>query len=373
VTSRLAVRIDAERRRSRPPLASPPLRRRRQPLRARVTLRGVGEVRTVRSGARGSDRLQKSTSGVWPRAPRGEEPLGSTRGLALSARARGANERRKPADGGKAGRTVAGPSQKIARRKPGFRGALVEERRPGPGMPRGLTISWRKRSFPIGAQASVGRSPPRRGGWGASYLPGFPGQGGARQRASEVGSRGEHTVDNAVAHRRQDVVRRASPSGKRTVRQGRSWEGAVKRPTTRGWASARKPGVVRRATARSRDRTYSPHGPGRASDESSRTRRSTGAREEGRLQTSVRSIFHDACEEDREVVRSTGAVAGSRRHSRDEREPPQIQRKGAEIFSAPNRRPGDFHPTPESRSNPRARRRASSRPKASSGHEVRRV
>jgi hypothetical protein len=173
-----------------------------------VTVRGVGEVRTVRGGARGSDRLQKSTSGVWPRAPRGEEPLGSTRGLALSARARGANERRKPADGGKAGRTVAGPSQKIARRKPGFRGALVEERRPGPGMPRGLTISWRKRSFPIGAQASVGRSPPRRGGWGVSSLSGKP----ERERGAREGARGRVSSWAHGRQRRGRATRMTRPS-----------------------------------------------------------------------------------------------------------------------------------------------------------------
>lgn len=174
-------------------------------------MRGVGEVRTVRSGARGSDRLQKSTSGVWPRPPRGEEPLGSSRGLALSAQARGANERRKPADGGKAGRTVAGPSQNRAAKA---------------GLSRGTRrgkASWTRDAARFddlaeeavlsGRCESVGRPiiTLAGDGWGASYLPGFPGRAGrdrGRQRSGfELGTR-------STTPRPSDArCVRASPSG----------------------------------------------------------------------------------------------------------------------------------------------------------------
>jgi len=220
-------------------------------------------------------------------------------------------------------------------------------------MPRGLTTSRKKRSFPVGAKASVGRSSP------SPVMVGVPRTflGFRAGRGATEGVRGRVSSWAHGRQRRGPATHDASvhlPPGRSTARHGRSWESAVKHSTTRGRAFARKPGVVRspRRVARP-DVPF--HGPHRASDESSRTRRSTGAREEGRLQKSVRSIFHVACEEDREVLRSAGGVAYSRRLSRDERGHPRVSDKGAEVFSAPARRPGELHPMPDSRSNPRTR------------------
>lgn len=110
----------------------------------------------------------------------------------------------------------------------------------------------------------------------------------------------------------------------------RSWQRAVKRAVTRGWAVARWPGAAGGLelwfqSLRCSARAVTPC--------SSGVGRPTGARVEGRLQKSKRSIFLTACEASREASRSCGEVAGHGGSSMTRRAPPG-RAKGCEARRA---------------------------------------
>jgi hypothetical protein len=97
--------------------------------------------------ARISFRLQKLTSGARSRRPRVNSPSPpSGSSSSLREQTRRAKERRKPARGGKAARTVAGSLRESGNAKAVGR-ALVDGRRLGSGKPPALTRGRWKRSW----------------------------------------------------------------------------------------------------------------------------------------------------------------------------------------------------------------------------------
>jgi hypothetical protein len=116
-------------------------------LRATVgeVMRGFGDP----GCARGSYRLQKSTSGAWPLTPGDEESPDHERRSSSSARERWRGER-----ASEAGSSVAKPrdrwrvpSKPEGSRERIFLGTLVEERRSGSGKSSSLTRGRQKRSW----------------------------------------------------------------------------------------------------------------------------------------------------------------------------------------------------------------------------------
>lgn len=117
----------------------------RQELLRRATAGAVRGVRTSRGRARGSFRLQKSTSGVRPITAAGEEPADPTLGLALRREsAARVKERWKPARRWQNRETGGG--RRVVRAS-GLRGAFVDGRRSGSGKPLSLTRERWKRSW----------------------------------------------------------------------------------------------------------------------------------------------------------------------------------------------------------------------------------
>jgi hypothetical protein len=110
---------------------------------SRATVTRSCEARTNRSRARGSYRLQKSTSGAWPLEPSSEELGEHSSGSSSSARERGRRE-----EASEAGSPAAKPRDRwraLTKRKSAkaldWR-ALVDERRSGSGKLVALTCDW---------------------------------------------------------------------------------------------------------------------------------------------------------------------------------------------------------------------------------------
>jgi len=161
----------------------------REWLRRRATvgevMRGFGDP----GCARGSYRLQKSTSGAWPLTPGDEESPDHERRSSSSARERSRGER-----ASEAGSSVAKPrdrwrvpSKPEGLRERIFLGTLVEERRSEPGKLRPLTRVWWKRFWLSTIDTGLPAS------WGAT--------GRARGQLSNVATRSKTPGQRGAAKR----------------------------------------------------------------------------------------------------------------------------------------------------------------------------
>lgn len=190
----------------------------------------------VRSSARGSYRLQKSTGGAWPFTPGDEESPDHENGSSPSAR-----ECRRGERASEAGSSVAKPRDRWrvptnqSRRESGTtREQPVEGRRFGSGK----SSSFDERV----AEAIL--APRKRSGHRVAA-----GRDRERQRS-----------DVSLVHGRKSQAEVASPprlcpdlgsrkANENRVRTDRSWRRAVKRVPSRGWIAARRSGDARKNPA----------------------------------------------------------------------------------------------------------------------------
>jgi hypothetical protein len=250
-------------------------------------------VQVIRGCARGSYRLQKSTSGAWPLATVDEESADPPLGLALPRESARKGERASEAES-----SVAKPrdrwrvpaNRRQPRKRPSWehlsrKGALSRDK------PSSLT-RWRWKRFWF--LADVRNSGRQRGATGS-----VRGRSPALCSADNVGP--------GKCHRQKVVfeVSWAERSTKPRVRSGRSWSRAVKRVPNRSRIAEQS--VVRRRSEETDLGRGSIQRFSVAQATNPEVERSTGARVVSRLQRSVRSILS---EPSRGAARRTQEGAG---------------------------------------------------------------